>query len=130
MDKIVTGLFQSQTQIDILKDELKNEGLPIDSMTVIGRRVKLENATSDPNAKSQTYSQILSSDASQNSDYRNVEEVSNELAGMGLSEDVTSTYANRIYEGNIGVALRVNEDQARVASGRFRNAGAKYVKIQ
>ena len=30
MDKTVTGLFQSQTQIDILKDELENEEyLPI-----------------------------------------------------------------------------------------------------
>ena len=40
-----------QTQIDILKDELENEGIPTDSMAMIGRKVKLENATSDPNAK-------------------------------------------------------------------------------
>lgn len=123
MDKTVTGLFQSQTQIDILKDELENEGIPTDSMAMIGRKVKLENATSDPNAKTQIYRQVLVSDPSQNSGYRSVEEVTDELSALGLNEDFTSTYANRIYEGNIGVALRVNEGPGQGSKRKVQKCG-------
>ncbi len=129
MDKTVIGLFQSQTQVDLLRDALYNEGIPADTLSIIGRRVKLENATSNPNAQSQIYRQVISTGEFNNGRYQNVEQVSNELAGHGIREDLTSTYANKIFEGKIGVVLRVNEDQARVASGRFRNAGAKYVKL-
>ena len=130
MDKSVIGLFQSQTQINVLRDELENEGIPTDNLSVIGKRVKLENITSSPQAQSQVYRQVVSSDNLKNSVYSSIEEVSDELASLGIEEDQTSTYANKIFEGSIGAILRVNEDQARIASGRFRNVGAKYVKIQ
>mgnify|MGYP001263519885 CR=1 FL=1 len=130
MDKTVIGLFQSQSQVDILRDELENEGIPLDTLSVIGKRVKLQNATSNPQANSHFFKQVVSTGNLINGNYNSVEDVSNDLAQIGIEEDRTSTYANKIFEGNIGVILRVNEDQARIASGRFRNAGAKYVKIQ
>lgn len=130
MDKTVIGLFQSQTQVNILRDELENEGIPTDSLSVIGKRAKMENITSSPQAQTQFYRQVTSSEQFGSKNYNSVEEVSSDLARYGIEEDQTSTYANKIFEGSIGVMLRVNEDQARIASGRFRNAGAKYVKIQ
>ena len=130
MDKTVIGLFQSQTQVNILRDELENEGIPTDTLSVIGRKVKMENKTSSPQAKTQAYRQVVSSEQLGSKSYNSVEEVSSDLARYGIEEDQTSTYANKIFEGGIGVMLRVNDDQARIASGRFRNAGAKYVKIQ
>jgi hypothetical protein len=130
MDKTVIGLFQSQTQIDLLRDELNNEGIPTDTLSIIGQRVKFENATSNPNARSQIYRQIISSGSFHGSSYQTSEQISDELAGFGIEREHTSTYADKIFHGGIGVVIRVNEDQARVASGRFRNTGGKYVKIQ
>ena len=72
MDKTVIGLFQSQTQVNILRDELENEGIPTDSLSVIGKRAKMENITSSPQAQTQFYRQVTSSEQLGSKNYNSV----------------------------------------------------------
>lgn len=129
MESTVIGVFESQTQIDLLKDSLSNDGISTESLSVIGKRVKMESATSSPAAQSQAYQQIISTGGFSSDGLGDMRQIADQLTNFGVDADTSSFYATKAQQGSLVAALKVDKSKSRVASGRFRNANAKYVKI-
>lgn len=129
MDRTVIGVFESQTQIDLLKDSLNDDGISTDSLSVIGKRVKLENATSSPMANSQAYQQVVATGNFTGNYLGDTRHIADRLTSFGVDAGLSSFYASKVEDGNLIAAIKVDESKSKMTSGRFRNAKAKYVKI-
>lgn len=129
MDKTIIGVFQSQTQIDLLKDALNNDGISPESLSVVGKRFKMENSSANPNINTQYYQEVIAEGSFNNKSFNDTSSITNELVGFGIEKSQASFFTGEIDQGNIIAAIKVDEEKSRIASGRFRNAGAKHVKI-
>lgn len=128
MEKTVVGAFQSWTQVNLMIDALKNEGITTDTLSVMSKRIKLENATSNLQAGSPEHQQVTSTGFFNINNLDSLQGIASELTNFGISQDQLSHFANKVMGGNIVAAIKVDDKISRTVSSHFRKAGARDVK--